>query len=96
MTRLLFTPLAEADLNEILEYIAHDKPIAAKRFVARIRDRCQLIASNPLIGQTRPEFPGNYRSFPVGTYVIFYRVVHDAVEIHRVLHGARDIDSLLG
>jgi plasmid stabilization system protein ParE len=29
-------------------------------------------------------------------YVIFYRVKGKAVEIVRVLHGARDIDSLFG
>jgi len=34
------------------------------------------------------------RSFPVGQYVIFYRVAVDAVEIVTVIHGARDLDSL--
>ena len=48
------------------------------------------------MGQRRPEFSGDYRSFPVQRWIIFYRVVKDTVEIHRVLDGARDLDSLLG
>ena len=43
----------------------------------------------------RPEFPGDYRSFPIQRWVIFYRVVGDSVEIHRVVDGARDLDSLI-
>jgi plasmid stabilization system protein ParE len=36
------------------------------------------------------------RSFPIGRYVIFYRVTDDEdVFILRVLAGARDIDALL-
>jgi toxin ParE1/3/4 len=64
--------------------------------VARIRDKCNLLASYPQIGQQRPEFPGDYRSFPVERWVIFYRTVSDAVEVHRIVDGARDLDSLLG
>jgi toxin ParE1/3/4 len=96
MSGLFFTPLAEADLNAILEYIAHDRPLTATAVVARIREKSELLASQPLIGQRRPEFPGDYRSFPVERWVIFYRIVDDNVEIHRVVDGARDLDSLIG
>jgi len=34
------------------------------------------------------------RSFPVGSYVIFYRPMENGVEIVRVLHGARDLPPL--
>jgi hypothetical protein len=32
--------------------------------------------------------------FPFGGYVIFYHVVTNAIEIVRVLHGGRDIESI--
>lgn len=35
------------------------------------------------------------RSFPVGKYLIFYRLIDGGLEIVRVLHGARDIENLL-
>ena len=92
---LLFTPLAESDIEGILDHIAEGRPRTARAVIARIREKCELLARNPEIGQRRMEFPGNYRSFPVQRWVIFYRVTVDAVQIHRVLDGARDIDSLL-
>lgn len=94
--KLVFTPLAVADLDSILDYVAEERPFTATAVIQRIREKCELIASQPEIGQARPEFSGNYRSFPVQRWIIFYRVTDDAVEIHRVLDGARDIDSLFG
>ena len=96
MNRLVFTPLAEADLHEILAYIAGHRPLTAVSVATRIREKCELLASHPLIGQQRPEFPGDYRSFPVERWIIFYRVIGDTVEIHRIIDGARDLDSLMG
>lgn len=46
------------------------------------------------MGRLRDELTEGLRSFPVGRYVIFYRIVQDGVEIVRVLHGARDLDSI--
>jgi len=93
--RLFVTPSAEADLQGILDYIAAERPQTAKQVVDRIRDKCELIRRHPEIGQRRPEFAGNYRSWPVDRWVIFYRVASDSVEVHRVIDGSRDIDSLL-
>lgn len=94
--KLVFTPLAEADLSQILNYIADTRPVTATQVVEHIREKCELIRMQPRMGQRRGEFPGDYRSFPVQRWVIFYRVVGQTVEIHRVVDGARDIDSLLG
>jgi toxin ParE1/3/4 len=96
MSRLVFTPLAEADLNEILDYIAEHRPLTAVAVVERIREKCRLIASQPMIGQRRPEYPGDYRSSPIERWVVFYRIVGDTVEVHRIVDGARDLDTLMG
>lgn len=62
----------------------------------RLRSACELIASQPLIGERRPEFPGDLRSFVVERWVVFYQVADDSVRICRVLDGVRDIESILG
>jgi len=42
----------------------------------------------------REELAPGVQSFPFGRYVIFYHALGDAIEIVRVLHGARDIESI--
>lgn len=46
------------------------------------------------MGRTRPELLSNLRSIPIGNYVIYYIPRQRGIEIVRVLHGSRDLDSL--
>jgi toxin ParE1/3/4 len=95
MAKLVISRLAEADLNDILEFIARDKPEVAVRWVQRLREKCEFVAENPGIGEHRPEFKtGEFRSTYVGKYVIFFRAIPDGVEIARVVRGERDIRNL--
>lgn len=94
MSRVIFSPLAEADLNEILDYIARDKPRAAVKFVAKLRETCYMLCAHPEMGQSRPELAPNLRSFSAGSYLIIYRTVSEGVEIARVVSGYRDIEAL--
>ncbi|MDD4169964.1 MAG: type II toxin-antitoxin system RelE/ParE family toxin [Desulfotomaculaceae bacterium] len=36
-----------------------------------------------------------YRRMPVDSYLVFYVVLENTIEIHRVLHGSRDIRRCL-
>jgi toxin ParE1/3/4 len=44
----------------------------------------------PHAGRTRNEIRPGYRSFPVGEYLIFYRVMEPGVRIMHVVHGRMD------
>jgi toxin ParE1/3/4 len=90
-----FAPAALRDLEAIGDYIHADDPTAALRFVAALTERCGKLAQAPRGGRQRPEMgqPG-LRSVPFQRYVIFYTCAADDVRIERVLHGARDIESL--
>ena len=95
MAKLVFAPLAELDLDDILAYIARDKPDAAIKWVRKIRDKCAFLADNPEVGERRPEFrTGEFRCSLVGSYVIFYRPTSDGIEIARVVRGDRDLRNL--
>jgi len=49
-----------------------------------------------MMGERRPEFAtGQYRSFSVGNYVIYFRPIEDGILVARVQHGARDHRGLL-
>jgi toxin ParE1/3/4 len=55
----------------------------------------ELLARQPGLGRHREELAPAIQSFSIGRYIIFYRAVASAIEIVRVLHGARDIESIL-
>ena len=82
--------LAEQDLEEIWSYVAADaSPAIADRLIDAVFDRFELLAEQPRMGRSRPEFGKGVRSLIVKSYVIYYRNDHDLL-IARILHGRRD------
>lgn len=96
MARVLWTPTAEQNLDGIFDYIGteHHSPATAAKFLRRIRDRCSLQATQPGMGEARPDLAPDVRCFPVGNYVVIYRPLPDGIEVLLVTHGARDIPAL--
>jgi toxin ParE1/3/4 len=88
------TPQAEGDLEEIWQYVAQGGEDRADAFLDAILNQCRQLAQFPRMGRTRENLASNLRSFPVKKYVIFYRPVNDTVEIVRILHSARDIETI--
>ncbi len=93
MSSYSIAPLAQADIDESWNYIAGDNRPAADRWLSRLCDKFLLLASQPLIGQTRAELGPDIRSFSVGRYVIYYKVAGQRIRILRVLHGSRDVSG---
>jgi len=94
MSQLFFSPLAEQDLLEILEYIEKQRPQAARKWYHRLCESCALLAKNPELGELRPDLATTVRSFVVKRWVIYYRIESKAIVIVRVLDAARDVRSL--
>ena len=94
MLPVVRTLRAQKDFVAIVEYLDEHSPPAADRFVAAVEDKCRLLASFPELGRTRDELRRGLRSLAVRKYVIFYRVTATAVEILRILHGARDLSAV--
>ena len=94
MTPLRISPRASEDLLEIWSYIADDSEANADGFIDKIYETMELLARQPGFGRRRDELALGIQSFLVGRYIIFYRVVAGAIEIVRVLHGARDIENI--
>ena len=93
MTRFHFSPRAERDLDGILNYIARDKPDAAVRFVARIRETCARLGDFPELGELCADLAPGLRMFCVGNYVVYYTSGAHAIRVERVLHAAQDDDA---
>ncbi len=91
MPRILRTRESLYDYNEIWSYIAARDPAAADRLVRHFDATLDIIASAPNMGRNAGDLAANLRSFPIGSYLIFYRPMEDGIELIRVVHGARDI-----
>jgi toxin ParE1/3/4 len=87
--RILWLEQAVEDLAAARKYIAENNPTAATEVAERIRQAALILGDYPASG--RPGRVPNTRELVVaGTpYILPYRVRADAVEILRVLHGAR-------
>lgn len=87
MARLFFSPQSLADLQEIHDYIAEDKPVAARKWIDRLKEKCTSIATFPNAGEQRPELGSSIHVSTLRNYVIVYRFLNDEVEIVRVRRG---------
>ena len=88
------TAQAEEDLIEIWLYIAQDNSGAANRLLDETEDKCSLLAANPQLGPARPDIAADCRYFPVGRYLILYRLLPDGIEVVRVVQGSRRLEDL--
>jgi toxin ParE1/3/4 len=89
--------LAPHDLEEIWSYICDEsgsEAIADRLIDSPYRPISAACQSSALRGGDGIPCQG-LRSFPVGGYVVLYRVQGADVRILRVLHGRRDLDALL-
>jgi toxin ParE1/3/4 len=96
MTSFRLSRRASADLSEIHRYIADRNAPAATKLMNDLFDLFHLLARNPQMGQARVDLRPNLRCVSHRSYVVFYYPLHHGVEIAAVIHGARDIESILG
>ncbi len=94
---LLISPEAESDLLGIWRYIFQESNTqTGDRLIESIIDGIFLVARHPFAGRLRNELRAGLRSFPIRSYVLFYRIDGENINILRVLHGQRDIETLFG
>ena len=95
---LRFRPEALADLEDIVRAIrrASGSIELARRYAARVLERCQHIATLPHAGRPRDDLAPGVRTVPFEQrLVIVYRAgVPDLVEITNIFHGRRDYAAL--
>ena len=93
---------ARQDLVDIFRYYAREAGLRlADRFLSQAEASFTRLADMPGLG-TRYEHDhpalADVRVSPITgfrKYLVFYRSVADGIEIVRVLHGARDIQTIL-
>ncbi len=90
--KVVITATAEADLDNILHFIALDSPAAGRRFVTTLKARMKALAAMPERCPLAPEdgLDGlEIGHLIIGNYRILFTVDADRVVILQVRHGAR-------
>jgi toxin ParE1/3/4 len=74
--------------------VAEHDAEAASKLVKEITRRFVILRDYPHMGREQDKLLVNLRSFAVKNYLIFYQQFEGGIEVLRVLHGSRDIESI--
>jgi toxin ParE1/3/4 len=99
MSRFILAPAAKSDLIEIWNYYAAE--VGDLDLADKIRDEIftgiRAAARKPGIGHFRRDLAGEpLRFWRVRSYLIIYRSEAKPIQVVRILHGARDVQGVLG
>ena len=94
MAKLSFAEIAKTDIKEIWRSLAEIELTLADRILDELYNKFLLLAQNPKIGRKHDEILINLRTFPHKKYIIFYFPTEEGIEVYRVLHGARNLQTL--
>ena len=91
-------PRAKADLEELALYVFVETGSLeiANRLVDSITERFVLLGRHPSAGRRRDDLRPGIRSFPVGNYLVLYRIEDNDAVVQRVVRGSRDLPALVG
>ena len=94
--RIVVTEDAKADPMEIKAFIRPHNPRRAESFIGELLDKCAVLRDMPLAFPLIPRYEKHgIRRCAHRDYLIFYRVGEELIEVIRILHGARDYETLL-
>ena len=85
-----FHPEVRADLDEIWQFIAADKPAAADRMIAEIIEAIDNLVPFPGVGHRRPDLTSRPLRFILAReYLIAYAPEEKPLWVVAVMHGRR-------
>jgi toxin ParE1/3/4 len=91
--RIRWTDIAEADLDQLYDYIARDVPYYAEQFVDRLIEAVSVLQDHPRLGRRVPEAEEreDVRELIFQSYRVIYLIEAEQVHILTVIHGSRDL-----
>lgn len=93
--RLVVSSAADLDLFQIWMHVAQDNLAAADRMAERFQHTFELLCHQSEMGEAIPESKIGGRVFSVGSYLVLHYATDEALNIARVIHGARQLADLV-
>ena len=95
-----FLPLFEEDLSGIVTYIAErlKNPVAASKLIDDVESA--IMKRSNYAESFEPYHSAKERKYPyyriyVGSYVVYYVVIDDVMEVRRILYNKRNVKDKL-
>jgi len=102
MKKIVVRSAAQDDIDDSAEFIAANNPSAAEAFLDAVETACHKLLEFPRLGRCRDDLTvpdvQELRSWPVSgfaNWLIFYLPTSTGIVVVRVLHGARDLGTIL-
>jgi len=100
MHKLIYLPLAQKDLRNIISYIADylKAPKAAMDLLDDLENSISRLQKFPYsckVFQSIKPLEAEYRMLPVKNYLVFYVVTEHDVEIHRIIYAKMNLEKLI-
>jgi len=93
-----YLPIAEDDLNEIVDYLSDHSINAANEFIdelERLEDSLSMFPESVAPIRNRRLRSRGYRASVIGDYLLFYTLRNECVYVMRIIHGKRNYLSML-
>ena len=93
-----YLPVAVDDLLSIYDWIADDSPARATSFTEKLDKRISNLSTHPYLGRLPKDDKlraFGYRVLVIESFLVFYVVRGQRIEIHRVVHGSRNLDDIV-
>jgi toxin ParE1/3/4 len=96
MSRMLFSPAARADIEQIWDHTAEKwGEHQAEKCIRNIDTTCRDIAAGRIHGISAENIRTGYRKIGVGSHLIFFRQNEGSFEVIRILHQRMDVTTHL-
>jgi plasmid stabilization system protein ParE len=90
---------AENDLVSIIEYIARENPLQARKIFSELKKSAESLNAFPDRGRMVPELQNQgitlYRELIIGPWRLMYRASEDSVYVLSVLDSRQNVEDIL-
>ena len=94
-----WTAAAQGDLHSLVDYIAIESAVNAKKIYKGIKEKASSLETSPLRGRIIPELQYygiiDYRELVASPWRIIFRVDNDKVIVFAVFDSRRNLEDIL-
>lgn len=95
MKALLFSPLAQNDIERIWDYTVTEWGLTqAESYTRDIQKDCEQLAKGNATGR-KVDVREGFLKYPTGSHHIYYKETKTMLEVIRILHSAMDVERHL-